>query len=103
MKKSISRPCRPYKIVVSFTGEEYDIATSLLRKTTCAKWTEYGRKLFLNKPVQVIYRNASLDDLIEAVNRILRNEGFLLAQPELGRELKSLFHQIVDQCIRASK
>jgi len=103
MNKKWGRPRRPHSIAVYFTNEEYKIAVSLFEKTTYAKWSEYGRKLFLNKPVRVIYRNASLDDLLEAVNRIVRNEGFLLAQPELGRELKSLFYQIGDQCIRASK
>jgi|SRR5580658_3884900 hypothetical protein len=103
MKKNDEKPRRPHSIAVYFTNEEFKIADSIFRKTTYAKWSEYGRKLFLNKPVRVIYRNASLDDLIEAVNRITRNEGFLLAQPELGRELKLLFHQIVDQCIRVSK
>jgi hypothetical protein len=103
MKGKGGRERRPHKILVYFTKVEYDIAIAFFRKTTCQTMSEYGRKLFLNKPARVIFRNASLDDLLEAVNRILRNEELLLARPELMRELKSLFYQIVDQCIRASK
>jgi hypothetical protein len=103
MNEKGGRERRPHKILVYFTKVEYDIAIALFRKTTYRTMSEYGRKLFLNKPIRVVFRNASLDDLLEAVSGILRKDELLLAQPELMRELKSLFHQIVDQCIRASK
>jgi hypothetical protein len=52
---------------------EYDIIHSHFQKTTCRKLSEYARKVLLNKPVIVKYRNQSADDFLRDMIK-LKNE-----------------------------
>jgi hypothetical protein len=45
--------------------EEYDQIQRLFRKSTHRKLSEYARKVLLNKPVKINYRNQSVDDFLE--------------------------------------
>ena len=55
------------------TPEEYDKIHQLFGKTTCRKLSEYARKVLLNKPVTVKYRNESADEVLSAMIQ-LKNE-----------------------------
>jgi hypothetical protein len=47
--------------------EEYDKIHKLFRATTHRKLSEYARKVLLNKPVVMKYRNASIDEFLTAM------------------------------------
>ena len=47
--------------------EEYDRIHELLSKTTHRKLSEYARKVLLNKPVVVKYRNESAAEVLSAM------------------------------------
>ncbi len=39
-------------------------------KTTCRKLSDYARKVLLNKPITITYRNQSLDDFMSEMMRL---------------------------------
>src|SRR6478609_11418951 len=53
--------------------EEYDKIHQLLNKTTHRKLSEYARKVLLNKPVIVKYRNESANEILSVLIQ-LKNE-----------------------------
>jgi hypothetical protein len=53
-------------ISLYFEEEQYKQVKEFIRSTTCRSFNEYARKVLLQKPVVVTYRNRSLDDLTEA-------------------------------------
>jgi MobC-like protein len=60
-----------------FNKSEYDSLQQLFRQTTCKDLGDYIRKVALNKPVSIRYRNQSVDD-------------FLAEMVALKRELNSI-------------
>ena len=46
---------------------EYNKIHGLFSSTTCRKLSEYARKVLLNKPVVVKYRNQSADEFLSAM------------------------------------
>jgi len=52
---------------------EYDIIHGYFKKTTCRKLSEYARKMLLQKPVIIKYRNQSADELLTEMVK-LKNE-----------------------------
>jgi hypothetical protein len=53
--------------------KEYDVIQAHFQNTTCRKLSEYARKILLNKPVIVKYRNQSADDFLRDMIK-LKNE-----------------------------
>ena len=53
--------------------KEYEQIHGQFTQTTCRKLSEYARKVLLNKPVTVKFRNQSADDFLEQMVR-LKNE-----------------------------
>ncbi len=49
---------------------EYNQIHRQFTKTTCRKLSEYARKVLLNKPITVTYRNQSLDDFMTEMMRL---------------------------------
>ncbi len=47
-----------------FNKTEYDALQKLFRQTTCRDLGDYMRRLALNKPVSITYRNQSVDDFL---------------------------------------
>ena len=58
---------------IRLTKTEYKNIHRNCKKTTCRKISDYARKILLNKPLTVFYRNQSLDDFM-AEMMLLRNE-----------------------------
>lgn len=54
-------------IYVGLLKEDFFKIESQYKKSTCHTLSEYVRKLLSNKPVTIMYRNESLDDLIEEI------------------------------------
>jgi hypothetical protein len=52
---------------------EYEIIFKLYKQTTCRKLSEYARKILLNRPVTVKYRNQSADGFLSEMV-LLKNE-----------------------------
>jgi hypothetical protein len=53
--------------------QEYQTIYRYFQQTTCRKLSEYIRKVLLNKPVTINYRNQSADEILSAMNA-LKNE-----------------------------
>ncbi len=53
--------------------EEYNLIRDQFEKTTCRKLSEYARKVLLNKPVIIKYRNQTADDFLAEMVQ-LKNE-----------------------------
>ncbi len=47
--------------------DEYNKIHGLFSSTTCRKLSEYARKVLLNKPVVIKYRNQSADEFLSAM------------------------------------
>lgn len=47
--------------------DEYNKIHGLFSATTCRKLSEYARKVLLNKPVTIKYRNQSADEFLSAM------------------------------------
>lgn len=99
------------KIALCCTKKEYDAMRELSRLSTSRSFSEYARKVLLNRPVTITIRDLSLNSLIDAVNGIRNELEGLLDRPSLKqadinqlaaliKELKLIFYQIADQCIQ---
>lgn len=73
MVMSESKNNRNRRVYVRFTDKEYEKINSRFVRTTCRNFSEYLRKILLDKPVQVKQRNQSLDDLMAELI-VLRSE-----------------------------
>lgn len=71
MKEEIKTP----KHWISFRvkPEEYQVIYRHFETTTCRKLSEYARKVLLEKPVTVNYRNQSADEILSAMHQV-KNE-----------------------------
>ena len=50
--------------------EELSMIQGKFKKTTCRKISDYARRVLLDQPVNVTYRNQSLDDFMEEMVRL---------------------------------
>ncbi|MBV4359110.1 plasmid mobilization protein [Pinibacter aurantiacus] len=71
MKEQIKTP----KNWISFRvkHDEYTTIYHYFESTTCRKLSEYARKVLLNKPVTINYRNQSANEILTVMNQ-LKNE-----------------------------
>lgn len=60
MKKEI----RNRWLTVRLNDSEYKLVEKFCSDTTCNKLSDYVRRVILNKPVNVKYRNSSIDDFL---------------------------------------
>lgn len=58
---------------IRLTEDEFKTINDRFTNSTCRKMSDYSRKLLMQKPVTVYYRNQSLDDFM-AEMILLRNE-----------------------------
>lgn len=59
------------RLNIRLTQQEWDKVHQLYTKTICRSISEYARKLLLNQPVKVLYRNQSFDILEEQMIRLI--------------------------------
>lgn len=57
-------------IVVRMNPTEYDNLEKLYAKSTCRQLSEYLRKVVLQKPVTIKYRNESADEILSVLLKI---------------------------------
>ena len=61
---------RTKRIYIRLKPEEFSTLQEKFKKTTCRKLSEYARKVLLDKPLTVTYRNLSLDDFMQEMVRL---------------------------------
>lgn len=59
-------------ITIRVKPEEYTIVYSLFKKTTCKKLSQYVRRVLLEKPVRIEYRDATSNEILSALNQLSR-------------------------------
>src|SRR5258708_30612895 len=59
------------RLNIRLSQQEWDKVHRLSSNTTCRSISEYSRKILLNKPVKVFYRNQSFDHFEEQMTRLL--------------------------------
>ena len=59
------------RLNIRLSEQEWDKVHQFSSNTTCRSISEYARKLLLNKPVKVFYRNQSFDHFEEQMIRLL--------------------------------
>ena len=60
-------------VALRLSAQEFTLLDRKFKGSTCRKLSEYIRKVILEKPVAVYYRNGSLDDSVKELIK-LRNE-----------------------------
>jgi hypothetical protein len=84
--------------------EEYQKFIKAYQSTVYPSISAYARKQLLRKPVEVIYRNRSLDDFIESSVKIRKDLQLLLARDQFTfmekAELRSKMIQIEDHLVK---
>jgi len=71
------------QINISLHQDEYDKFVSSYKNTVYRSKSSYARKLLLGKPVEIKYRNRSLDDFIEWGVKVRKELKLLLAKDSL--------------------
>jgi hypothetical protein len=70
MSEKIINPRR--WITIRVKPDEYIAIYKLFKETTNNKLSQYVRKVLLQKPVVILYRDASSDEILAALNRLSR-------------------------------
>jgi hypothetical protein len=66
-----SQKARLHRLNIRLDQKEWDKVHKLTSNSTCRSVSEYARKVLLEKPVRVFYRNQSFDDFEETMIRVL--------------------------------
>jgi hypothetical protein len=79
------------RLNIRLSDQEWDKVHQLSSHTTCRSVSEYARKLLLNKPVRVFYRNQSFDHFETQMTSLLPQlEGHNEAIGQLVKKLNPL-------------
>jgi hypothetical protein len=77
---TIQKPIRAHWLSIRLNDDEHRQLTELYRQTTHRSISDYARRTILKKPVNVRYRNASVDDFLtdmlplkQDLNQLSRN------------------------------
>jgi len=62
---------RLHRLNIRLDNNEWDKLYQLASRSTCRNISEYARKVLLEKPVRIFYRNQSLDDFEETMVLLL--------------------------------
>jgi hypothetical protein len=66
-----TQKARLHRLNIRLDQKEWDKVHKLTSNSTCRSISEYARKVLLEKPVRVFYRNQSFDEFEETMIRIL--------------------------------
>jgi uncharacterized protein (DUF1778 family) len=66
-----SQKIRLRRLNIRLSDQEWDKVHRLSANTTCRNISDYARKVLLNHPVKVFYRNQSFDNFEEQMIRLL--------------------------------
>src|SRR5882762_9242066 len=68
---NFSQKIRLRRLNIRLSDQEWDKVHQLSANTTCRSISEYARKILLDKPVRVFYRNQSFDNFEEQMIRLI--------------------------------
>jgi hypothetical protein len=101
-----AQKARLHRLNIRLDQKEWDKVHKLTSNSTCRSVSEYARKVLLEKPVRVFYRNQSFDDFEETMVRVLRQletfgENFTLLvnqslSPGKSTDLKALLPPLLE-------
>jgi len=99
-----SKKPKEYRLNIRLSESEWNKIQHHASNTTCRSVSEYCRKILLNKPVRVFYRNQSFDDFEEDLVRLLPilnayandHDNFVAT----ANEIKALLIKIADTCVQ---
>jgi hypothetical protein len=102
-----------YAVRLNLQAQEYEAFMEGFKNTLYKKKSHYARRLLLGQPVTVVYRNRSLDDLIEMGIGLRKDLRLLLAREVLSAAEKEELNdkvisiqqhliQLVELCNRTS-
>jgi hypothetical protein len=101
-----AQKARLHRLNIRLDQKEWDKVHKLTSNSTCRSVSEYARKVLLEKPVRVFYRNQSFDDFEETMIRVLAqlatfgdNFNLLLKNalsPEKSPDLKPLLPPLLE-------
>jgi len=91
---------RNERVILLYNEEEFKKLKKLFSRSICKSISRYVRKISLEEPVEMIYRNLSFDAFIEEVTQ-LRKELSLIRQLSLTPERELLIieggpHEVVE-------
>ncbi|MDE1193136.1 MAG: plasmid mobilization relaxosome protein MobC [Arachidicoccus sp.] len=75
-------------ISIRIKPEEYSTIYNHFKATTCNKLSQYVRKVLLQKPVVVNYRNQSADEILSALNALKKELS------SVGNNFNQLVHRL---------
>lgn len=85
------QPSRQRRLNIRLSEEEWDKLHKLAGNTTSRSVSEYSRKILLNQPVKVFYRNQSFDDFEEQMTQLLTQlESFCDNYDQVVKKLSTL-------------
>ena len=107
MSQSVpTQKARLHRLNIRLDQKEWDKVHKLTSNSTCRSVSEYARKVLLEKPVRVFYRNQSFDEFEETMVRVLAqletfgdNFNLLVEKslsPEEFSDLKPLLPTLID-------
>ncbi len=68
---------RTRRVTIRFTPDEYKLIEKRFQESMFRKISEYSRALMLQKPVRVIYRDKSMDDVLEELILIRKELNYI--------------------------
>jgi hypothetical protein len=85
--------------------EEYNKIHNFFSETNCRKLSDYLRRVLLQKPVVIIYRNQTAEDSLATMNQLKKDLNAALRNLDAGNEsskqiLKTRFEET---CLRMSQ
>ena len=97
MKHSVqAQKARLHRLNIRLDQKEWDKVHKLTSNSTCRSVSEYARKVLLEKPVRVFYRNQSFDDFEETMVGVLAqletfgNDFDLLVKKSLSMDMAGM-------------
>lgn len=64
MNKNPNKQVRKIWLTIRLNEEEQEQLNELFKKSTCRQLSDYVRKMALHKPMNIKYRNGSIDDFL---------------------------------------
>jgi uncharacterized protein (DUF1778 family) len=111
MKKLANPPARRRRLNIRLSQQEWNFIQGLAANSTCRSTSDYARKVLVQKPVNVLYRNQSFDEFEEQMTtRFLplleqykERFGQINVEDQEGlltsfTDIKKLLAKISDQC-----
>ena len=84
---------------------EYEKIYDFYSETNCKKLSEYARKILLQKPVVIIYRNQTAEDFLSAANDLKKdlNAAIKILHAAPGFSKQIVVSKVEEICLRMNE